>query len=55
MSLGDSPKPICDLFSNKFDEEIKQLNEKIYYVNEKKNIKKTILKNLENQLIQNKP
>ena len=43
------------LFSNKFDEEIKQLNEKIYYVNEKKNIKKTILKNLENQLIQNKP
>ena len=43
------------LFSNssKAGEEIKKLNETIYFVKEKKNIKKKILENLENQLIKN--
>ena len=44
------------LFSNssKVKEEVKRLNKTIYFVNEKKNIKKKILKSLENQLIKNK-
>jgi|TARA_Y100000294_G_C8551721_1_gene335571 hypothetical protein len=42
------------LFSNKFYEEIKQVNKKIYYVEKQKNIKKKILKDLEDQLIENK-
>ena len=42
------------LFSNSFYEEIKQLNKKIYYVEKQENIKKKILKDLEDQLIENK-
>ena len=44
------------LFSNssKLIEEVKQLNKTIYFVNEKKNIKKKILENLENKLIQDR-
>ena len=44
------------LFSNssKLIEEIKKLNKTIYFVNEKKNIKKKILENLENKLIQDR-
>ena len=40
--------------SNKIREEVKKLNNKIYSVSEKKNIKKKILIDLENQLIENK-
>ena len=45
------------LFSNSSElrEKVKELNKKIYFVNKKKNIKKKILENLENQLIKNKP
>ena len=44
------------LFSNssKLREEVKKLNERIYFANEKKDIKKKILKNLENLLVENK-
>ena len=42
------------LFSNSFYEEIKQVNKKIYYVEKQENIKKKILKDLEDQLIDNK-
>jgi hypothetical protein len=44
------------LFSNssKLREEVKKLNKRIYFVNEKKDIKKKILNDLENQLIENK-
>ena len=40
--------------SNKLREEVKKLNNKIYSVSENKNIKKKILNDLENQLIENK-
>jgi hypothetical protein len=39
--------------SNKLKDEIKKLNQTIYLVSEKKNIKNKILENLENQLIKN--
>jgi len=44
------------LFSNstKLREEVRKLNKRIYFVNEKKDIKKKILKNLENLLVENK-
>jgi len=43
------------LFSNssKLGEEIKKLNQTVYFVKKKENIKKSILENLENQLIKN--
>ena len=39
--------------STKLEEKMKKLNKTIYFVSEKTNIKKKILKNLENQLIKN--
>ena len=37
--------------SNKWEAQIKELNDRVYYVKEKKNIKKRILGDLENQIV----
>mgnify|MGYP001308922364 FL=1 len=51
--LYQKSKSILFSSSSKFKEELKKLNKTIYFVRNKQNIKKKILKNLENQLIKN--
>lgn len=53
QELYQKSKSILFSSSRKFKEELKKLNKTIYFVSNKQNIKKKILKNLENQLIKN--
>ena len=48
--LYKKSKSILFLNSDKLTDEIKALNKKIYYVNNKKNIKTKIINHIENQL-----
>ena len=52
--LYQKSKSFLFLNSNKLIDDVKELNRKIYYVNNKKNIKIKIINDLENQLIKNK-
>ena len=49
----EAPTICTDRFKARKKDEIKKLNQTIYLVSEKKNIKNKILENLENQLIKN--
>ena len=51
--LYQKSKSILFSSSSKFGEELKKLNKTIYFVSKKQNIKKKILENLENQLVNN--
>ena len=52
--LQQKSKSILFSNSSKLREEVKKLNKRIYFVNEKKDIKKKILNDLENRLSENK-
>ena len=54
QELYQKSKSILFSDSTKLEEKMKKLNKTIYFVSEKTNIKKKILKNLENQLIEDK-
>ena len=54
QELYQKSKSILFSDSTKLEEKIKKLNKTIYFVSEKTNIKKKILKNLENWLSENK-